>query len=73
MAIFHYKNIQIHLRKNQCMRLKQILSMSDEYPDFEELDYKLYHSYYQNIDNINVHINMKEFLWIKNNMHLSRC
>lgn len=67
MAIFYYKNIQIHLKKDQCMRLKNILCMSDECSDFEELEYKL-----NDFTNKLIQLNYKEFLWMKQNLHLSR-
>ena len=70
MAIFHYKGIQIHLRKDQCLKLKYILSYSDEFYEFQDLDCKINQAIYEKewID-----LNIHEFRWIKQNMHLSRC
>ena len=70
MAIFYYKHIQLHLRKDQCIRLKHILSYSDEFCDFQELDCKLNDAIYEKE---RIDISIHEFRWIKNNMHLSRC
>jgi hypothetical protein len=68
--IFHYKGIQIHLRKDQCLKLKYILSYSDEFNEFEDLDCKLNDAILKMKD---VQLNIHEFKWIKENMHLSRC
>jgi hypothetical protein len=69
MTIFHYKGIQIHLRKDQCIRLKYILVYSDEFYEFENLDEKLNEAIQQKEI---VEINLHEFRWIKRNIHLSR-
>jgi len=69
MVIFHFKGIQIYLRKDQCMRLKYILSCSDDSYQYEDLDAKLNDAIKQKEF---ICITFHEFRWIKNNMHLSR-
>ena len=69
MSILYYKGIQIHVRKEQCIKLKYILSYSDEFYEFEELHFKLNEAILKMKD---VHLNVNEFNWIKQNIQLCK-
>ena len=69
MTIFHYKGIQIHLRKDQCIRLKYILVYSDELFQYQQLDSKLNDAIQQKEI---IEMDLREFRWLKENIHLSK-
>jgi len=67
--ILYYNGIQIYLRKEQCIRLKYILCYSNEKIKYENLNYKLNDAIHSNRD---IHLNLNEFRWIKENIILSK-